>query len=170
MSVEDKMSHFLLRYRTTPSSATGESPADLHLKRHVRSRLDFIKPDIAMRVRKRQYQQKEEHDCWAAERQFDVDDPVFLRNTAGEKPKWIPGIVTQRAGPVSYRVQGECSDQVYRRHGDQLRPRYPENVLDTEPPNAMQSAGQETGLADSASATPVPSPSVSNQHETPEVQ
>ncbi|XP_054863260.1 uncharacterized protein K02A2.6 [Amphiprion ocellaris] len=35
LSIEDKVSHFLLRYRTTPNSATGESPADLHLKRRV---------------------------------------------------------------------------------------------------------------------------------------
>ncbi|XP_052003949.1 uncharacterized protein K02A2.6-like [Xyrauchen texanus] len=125
LSVEDKISHLLMRYHITPNSVTGESPAYLHLKRHVRSRLDFLKPNIAMRVRRRQYKQKEEHDSRAAERHFDVDDRVYLRNTTGDKPKWIPGLVTQLTGPVSYRVQGELTDQVYRRHGDQLRPRYP---------------------------------------------
>ena len=39
LSIDDKVSHFLLRYRTTPNSTTGESPADMFLKRHVRTRL-----------------------------------------------------------------------------------------------------------------------------------
>ncbi|XP_051916747.1 uncharacterized protein K02A2.6-like [Hippocampus zosterae] len=142
LSVDDKISHFLLRYRTTPNSTTGESPADLFLKRHVRTRLDFLKPSISDTVRRRQYQQKEEHDRQAADRQFDVDDPVYLRNTAGEHPKWIPGVVTQRTGPVSYHVQGE-TDQVYRRHGDQLHLRYPPDILDPGPESATQSAEQE---------------------------
>uniref|UniRef100_A0AAV2JG06 ribonuclease H n=1 Tax=Knipowitschia caucasica TaxID=637954 RepID=A0AAV2JG06_KNICA len=158
LNVEDKVSHFLLRYRRTPNSATGESPADLHLKRHVRLRLDFLRPNIAMRVRRRQYQQKEEHDSRATERQFDVDDPVYLRNTAGDKPKWIPGVVTQQTGPVSYRVQGETTDQVYRRHGDQLRPRYPQEVSDPEPLGATQSADQESNLAGPVSTAPAPQP------------
>lgn len=69
----------------------------------------------------------------------DVDDPVYLRNTAGDDPKWIPGVVAQRTGPVSYRVQGELTDQVYRRHGDQLRPRYHQAVSGPEPHAATQS-------------------------------
>ncbi|CAL9702513.1 unnamed protein product [Knipowitschia caucasica] len=168
LNVEDKVSHFLLRYRTTPNSATGESPADLHLKRHVRSRLDFLRPNIAMRVRRRQYQQKEEHDSRATERQFDVDDPVYLRNTAGDKPKWIPGVVTQQTGPVSYRVQGETTDQVYRRHGDQLRPRYPQEVSDPEPLGATQSADQESNLAGPVSTAPAPQPFTLDQPEPPD--
>ncbi|CAL9686186.1 unnamed protein product [Knipowitschia caucasica] len=168
LNVEDKVSHFLLRYRRTPNSATGESPADLHLKRHVRLRLDFLRPNIAMRVRRRQYQQKEEHDSRATERQFDVDDPVYLRNTAGDKPKWIPGVVTQQTGPVSYRVQGETTDQVYRRHGDQLRPRYPQEVSDPEPLGATQSADQESNLAGPVSTAPAPQPFTLDQPEPPD--
>ncbi|XP_057711364.1 uncharacterized protein K02A2.6 [Corythoichthys intestinalis] len=168
LSVEDKVSHFLLRYRTTPNSATGESPADLHLKRHVRTRLDFLKPNIAMRVRRRQYLQKEEHDNRAAERQFGVDDPVNLRNTAGDKPKWIPGVVTQQTGPVSYRVQGESTDQVYRHHGDQLRPRYPLGKSEMEPQVAPQSDEQENDFTETASAASVPLSSTLDQPRPPE--
>ena len=35
-----------------------------------------------------------------------------------EGPKWLPGTVIERTGPVSYRVQ--VRDQVWRRHTDQL--------------------------------------------------
>uniref|UniRef100_A0AAV2KXD0 ribonuclease H n=1 Tax=Knipowitschia caucasica TaxID=637954 RepID=A0AAV2KXD0_KNICA len=138
LNVEDKVSHFLLRYRTTPNSATGESPADLHLKRHVRLRLDFLRPNIAMRVRRRQYQKKEEHDSRATERQFDVDDP------------------------------GETTDQVYRRHGDQLRHRYPQEVSDPEPLGATQSADQESNLAGPVSTAPAPQPFTLDQPEPPD--
>lgn len=133
LSIEDKVSHFLLWYRTTPNSTTGESPADLFLKRHIRTRLDFLKPSIRERVRRKQYRQKEEHDQHAAERQFDMDEQVYLRNTAGEKPRWIPGVIRQQTGPVSYRVQGESTEQVYRRHGDQLRPRSTPETSELQP-------------------------------------
>ena len=155
LCVEDMISHFLLRYRTTPNSTTGESPADLFLKRHVRTRLDFLKPSISEAVRRKQYRQKGYHDSQAAERQFDVDDTVYLRNTAGEKPKWIPGVVAQQTGPVSYRVQGETTDQVYRRHGDQLRARHCPDVADPETAQASQSSEQEErGFEDTEATSP----------------
>lgn len=149
LSIEDKISHFLLRYRTTPNSTTGESPADLFLKRHVRTRLDFLKPSVAETVRRKQYQQKERHDNKAAERQFDVDEQVYLRNTAGESPRWIPGVVKQQTGPVSYKVLGEKTDHMYRRHGDQLRPRFspdtPEQVPEEEAAELAEQAEVGSG-------------------------
>lgn len=58
LRIDDKISHFLLRYRPTPHSTTGKSPADLFLKTHMRTRLDFLKPDITGTVRRKQYRQK----------------------------------------------------------------------------------------------------------------
>lgn len=153
LSIDDKVSHFLLRYRTTPNSTTGESPADVFLKRHVRTRLDFLKPNIRETVRRKQYRQKEEHDRKARDRQFDIDGQVYLRNTAGDNPRWIPGIITQQSGPVSYRVRGETTDQEYRRHGDQLRPRYPVGLPDLPPEEAAEEAGP---MESSFRASPAP--------------
>lgn len=155
LSIDDKISHFLLRYRTTPNSTTGESPADLFLKRHVRTRLDFLKPCITETVRRKQYRQKEEHDNRAAERQFDVDEQVYLRNTAGENPKWIPGVVKEQTGPVSYKVQGEKTDQTYRRHGDQLRPRF---SPDTPEPSPVKEPAQLAEQAEAFSGVEPPAP------------
>ncbi|KAK9528348.1 hypothetical protein VZT92_012518 [Zoarces viviparus] len=36
LNIEDKISLFLLQYRTTPNCTTGQSPADLFLRRHIR--------------------------------------------------------------------------------------------------------------------------------------
>ena len=159
LSIDDKISHFLLRYRTTPNSTTGESPADLFLKRHVRTRLDFLKPSITEAVRRKQYRQKEEHDNKAAERQFDVNEQVYLRNTAGENPRWIPGVVKQQTGPVSYKVLGEKTDQLYRRHGDQLRPRFspdtPEQAPEEESAELVEQKETCSGPEFLAPETPV---------------
>lgn len=42
MNVDDKLSLFLLQYRTTPNCPMEQSPADLFLHRHLRKRLDFL--------------------------------------------------------------------------------------------------------------------------------
>lgn len=123
VNIDDRLSLFLLQYRTTPNCTTGQSPADLFLHRHVHTRLDFLKPCTKEAVRKRQYQQKDCHDCSAAVRSFSVDDAVYLRSTVGGDPKWIPGLVVRQTGPVSYEVRERDSDTVHRRHGDQLRAR-----------------------------------------------
>lgn len=121
MCIDDKISLFLLRYRTTPNCTTGQSPSDLFLKRHIRTRLDFLKPNIHETVRRKQYWQKNQHDYRARERSFAVDNSVFLRSTVGGDPKWLSGVITQQTGPVSYKVCDPISDTVYRRHGDQMR-------------------------------------------------
>ncbi len=123
MCIDDKISLFLLRNRTTPNCTTGQSPSDLFLKRHVRTRLDFLKPNIQETVRRKQYLQKNLHDYQARERSFAVNESVSLRNTVGGDPKWLSGVVVQQTGPVSYKVRDPLSTTVYRRHGDQLRPR-----------------------------------------------
>ncbi len=61
---------------------------------------------------------------WHEKYLFYLNEPVFLRNTVGGDPKWLSGVVVQQTGPVSYKVCDPLSITVYRRHGDQLRPRY----------------------------------------------
>ena len=45
-SVETRVSEFLARYRITPQTSTGVSPAELLLGRKPRSRLDLAYPEI----------------------------------------------------------------------------------------------------------------------------
>ena len=42
----------------------------------------------------------------------------------GTKPKWLPGVLQTRLGPVSFTVN---DGGVWRRHVDHLRPRIPED-------------------------------------------
>ena len=45
-SVGQKLACFLLSYRTTPHSTTGQTPAELFLRRTLRTRLDIMRPSV----------------------------------------------------------------------------------------------------------------------------
>lgn len=62
MKVCQRVDNFLLTYRVTPHSETGRSPAELFLKRELRTRFSLLKPDLAKRVELKQIKQKEDHD------------------------------------------------------------------------------------------------------------
>ena len=49
-SVDTKLARFLLSFRITPQSATGDSPAQLRWGRSRKSHLDLLRPDVATRV------------------------------------------------------------------------------------------------------------------------
>ena len=67
-SVETHVSRFLARYRITPQTSTGVSPAELLLGRKPRSRQDLVYPEIRRKVRQSQASQKLAHDWHAKER------------------------------------------------------------------------------------------------------
>ena len=46
-SVDTKLARFLLSFRITPQSTTGESPAQLRWGRSLKSHLDLLRPDVA---------------------------------------------------------------------------------------------------------------------------
>ena len=56
-----KLCQFLMQYRITPHVTTGLAPAELFLKRNIKTRLDLLKPDKASEMNKRfQAQQVED--------------------------------------------------------------------------------------------------------------
>uniref|UniRef100_A0A3B3BR08 Integrase catalytic domain-containing protein n=1 Tax=Oryzias melastigma TaxID=30732 RepID=A0A3B3BR08_ORYME len=113
-TLETKVNRALFSYRIIPQTATGRSPAELMMGRKLRCLLDFVHPDLKDRVARKQAKQKEHHDKHNRQRIFEAGDLVYTRNyTSG--PQWIPGLIEEMTGPVSYRVVlGN------RRHVDQL--------------------------------------------------
>ena len=133
-SMETKISRFLMKYRITPHTTTGQCPAELLMKRQIRSHLDLARPDLKARVQDKQRAQVETHKH-AHLREFQIQDAVYARNYA-RGPQWLPGRVIVKTGPVSYKV--ELTDgRVWKRHVDQIRKRY-NDVQDKTPdlPNA----------------------------------
>lgn len=117
-----KLARFLFRYRTTPQTTTGVSPAELLMGRKLRSDLDMLFPGVKSNVAAKQEQQKLYHDAHAKQRNFSPGDSVYVCNF-GVGERWIPGVIAQKTGPVSYKITLQ-DGRVIRRHQDHVRIRY----------------------------------------------
>ena len=132
-SLETKLYRYLLNYHKTPQSTTGVSPSELLQKRHLRSRIDMIKPDLSTSIQDKQVKMKKRHDIRAKERVFHCGDPVMAYDFL-HSPKWKPGVVEEILGPVTYRIQ-LLDGRTWRRHVDHLKLRY-EDFVNGKPQTA----------------------------------
>ena len=119
-SLKTKLARVLLQYRNAPQGTTGQSLAELMMGRRLRSHLDLLHPSLSQRVQRRQRYQKEQHDQHAHECSIEIGDRVYSQNFSG-KPDWLSGIVTEKSGPVSYRMKLDDNNCVIRRHQDHIR-------------------------------------------------
>ena len=74
---------WLLSYRITLQSTTGEPPARLRWGRSLKSHLDLLRPDVATRVHLAQSRQKKQHDQHSRTRGVKLGDAVSVRNYSG---------------------------------------------------------------------------------------
>ncbi|KFD45214.1 hypothetical protein M513_13909 [Trichuris suis] len=111
-----RLARLLLAQHSTPSSATGKSPAELLLNRRLVTLLDKLRPEEA-------HADVVEH---RKRRAFETDDLVFARCFQQSK-KWIPAVVVSRLGQLMYVVR-TSQGQVWKRHVDQLFSRQPNAV------------------------------------------
>lgn len=119
LDVDTALWRFLLTYRNTEHSTTGESPAQLLQGRALRTRLDGLKPERADRVRNAQ--DRQERAAGGVSRSMDTGESVWYRHyRAGDK--WCPGQVVERLGTTDYNVRSSNGTEVHR-HIDQLRGR-----------------------------------------------
>lgn len=75
-----KLFRFLLAYRNTPHSTTGVTPAELLMKRPLRTRLDLLRPSLRNQVLTKQAKQKVHHDAHSKFREFETGQSVLVRN------------------------------------------------------------------------------------------
>ena len=125
----------LLRYRITPQTVTGYTPAELLMKRQLRSKLDAVKPDLTKRVREdRQAKQKQLHDRSTRVKEINTNDDCYVSNFGSSGPRWLPGVV-QEATQTDVHVRLN-DDRIVRRHKDHVKPRHsdiPETVSNEIP-------------------------------------
>ncbi|KAI4890378.1 hypothetical protein NFI96_005277, partial [Prochilodus magdalenae] len=137
-TIETKLSRFLFSYRITPHATTGVSPAEL-----LRSTFDLLLPDLQTKMRSKQLKQKENRDGQTKLRHFTRGDKVLARNY-GCGPKWIPAVVEDCTGPLSYSVV-LGNGHSWKRHVDQLRGRISgDNQELMESPVGIPASVQET--------------------------
>lgn len=171
--VSRALNTFLMYYRNTEHTSTGESPAALMLGRRLRTRLDALRPDREARVVRAQQRQVE--DAAGAEREIDPGDDVWYRQyLKGEK--WLPGKVGSRLGPSNFKVIGQGGNQVHR-HVDQLKRRSRSSLVcpSLERPAAggrglasSPISETKTVAAESQSERPTTTPPPMEQRVTPE--
>lgn len=114
--VQSKLSKFLIMYRNSPHSTTGECPSSLFLGRRLATRLDLIKPSLGGTVSKSQSKMVRS----TFDRNYDIGQSVSVKDYRNNETKWIPGVIREKTGPVSYRVE-VAPEVAWRRHADQIQ-------------------------------------------------
>ena len=109
-----KLAKFLLAYKTTPQTTTGETPVILLMERNIRTRLDVLKPNIRKRVEEKE-QDQELRSSHSSTCKLDVGQTVVARDY-----RWVHGVITSHSGPLSYEVR-VAPNTVWQQHIDQLR-------------------------------------------------
>ena len=118
--LDQRLENFLLMYRITPHASTGVPPCKLFLGHDLRTRLHLLEPQLETTVRNHQATQKTPHDNQAKSRECFVGQEVMARNLR-QGVKYLPGVIAQRLGPVTYLV--DMNDGVvWRRHVDHIKP------------------------------------------------
>ncbi len=158
-SLEDRLALFLFRYRITPHSTTGATPAQLLMGRQLRSRLDLLRPSLGSRVKQQQERQKLYSDKSVPLRSFALNESVYVSDLPA-KDSWLPGIITKEFGTRTFEIR-LSDDRIVRRHIDHIRQR-----SITSPNNSTQSDWVVPEVTSLAQPTP---PSVASAQAPPQV-
>ena len=89
--------------------------------RQLKTRFDFMFPNIQDRVEERQVKQKSNFDNRVKEHTFDIGDTVYAKNFHHGN-KGLPARVVRKLGNVIYEVELETFRKQTRRHLNQLQP------------------------------------------------
>lgn len=122
-NIEKCLARFLLHYRSTPHSTTGVSPAELLMKRRLRTHLDLLGPALADRVRKSQGSMMRGNSRMVVFRPL---DPVYVRNWSS-RPKWLSGKIIEQHGATNVDVALD-NGRIIHRHLDHVRKRNPSEM------------------------------------------
>ena len=117
------LASFLMAYRNAPHATTNASPALLMFRTSIRTRLDLLNPACDRRVLNKQYDQVMDRARKSRNVDFAVGDSVLVRDYRPNDRKWQTARVTEKSGPVSYKVSVPTGSgiMVWRRHADQMR-------------------------------------------------
>lgn len=120
VDVDAALQTFLISYRNSIHSSTGDTPAMLLQRRPLRSRLDLLRSESARDqcVRRAQQRQGQYAGGAAEPRTLAAGEPVWVRSYSGHD-KWQKGTVTAIEGSRRYLVDNGGGRQI-QRHVDQI--------------------------------------------------
>ncbi|CAF4492109.1 unnamed protein product, partial [Rotaria sp. Silwood2] len=150
----DALSSLFARYETTPHATTNTSPAELFLKRQLRTVLDLLRSnanDLSNAARQRYRMNFDRH---TKERYFNSGDEVLVRDFRfhPNKINWTPGVLIQRQGSCIWAIK--VGDKIWRRHENQIKHRYwssDEDFITINSPTSNTTTDLEKSLTSSTS-------------------
>ncbi|KAL7668939.1 hypothetical protein ACOME3_009620 [Neoechinorhynchus agilis] len=93
-----------LAYRNTPHALIGQSPSQMMMGRRIPILFDNLKQDPRKTERNKRIREKSNHDKKARKfEKFNGKSAVWYRDARYKK--WIPASVSERKGPLSYKVE-----------------------------------------------------------------
>ena len=129
---KEALQEFLMQYRRI-LFASGLSPSEL-LNGRIRTKIDTLVPSIPHLLQGRQSRQASKHSnaedsevVSKVEHHYSLGDPcyaLYFGPRRDRDPRWVPAIVTKVHGTRSVNVRVIPRGPTWRRHLDQLRPRY----------------------------------------------
>lgn len=103
--MDTKIARFLFSSRITPQSTRGVSPAEMLMSGRLCSTMDLLLPNLNSKIRRKQLKQNLQNDTHSKwRRSFPPDDDVYIRSYS-HGPKWVPAVIEELTGLVSYLVQ-----------------------------------------------------------------
>ena len=130
---KEALQEFLMQYRRIPF-ASGLSPSELLNGRRIRTKIDTLVPSIPHLLQGKQSRQASKHSnaedsevVSKVEHHYSLGDPcyaLYFGPRRDRDPRWVPAIVTKVHGTRSVNVRVIPRGPTWRKHLDQLRPRY----------------------------------------------
>ena len=148
--VRAALSLFLMQYRRTPLPS-GSSPSELLIGRQIRAKIDTIRPlpPTIPTITERDT---------PPQRQYQTGSAVYALYCGprrSEDPRWVAAVVIIRLGTRTVSVRVHPRGPVWKRHIDQLRPRYGASEdSETEMSEETSTDSQTAPSATAPSATP----------------
>ncbi len=121
------LQEFLMQYRRTPL-ASGYSPSELLNGRQIRTKIDTLLPSPAYKAQGQQAREATKSQTIAKlDHSFKVGSPCYALYCGPRRtkdPRWVPATVIKVYGSRSVNVKVHPNGPIWRRHIEQLRPRY----------------------------------------------
>lgn len=130
---KEALQEFLMQYRRSPL-ASGYSPSELLNNRQIRTRIDTLLPSPAHEAQERQAREATKSQLKESQGTVNNVQMLYRKGTpcyalyCGPRrtsdPRWVPATVIKVHGSRSVDVKVHPRGPIWRRHLEQLRPRY----------------------------------------------
>ena len=159
---------FLMFYRRTPTTSV-YSPSELLNNRQLRTKLDVLLPS-PVHITQSKLKNSTDTGRRATRHSYKVGDSCYAMYFGPRRNKdarWVPAVVTKRLGTRMFNVRVVPNGPVWRRHLDQLQPRYASDD-DEDPGDVPSSQEHSDHSSENEQISPQPEAVPSPQRPAPE--